>query len=244
MNLAMQARLSIVLAAACAVFGVLALLFWLGVGTGYSFLEPNTDTVQELPSVSTIEKQNFQMPEFAHFAEITQRPLFSQDRQPIPPDQDQGEDKPEAPPVPLQVQLTGVILTPGLKMALLKDRTTNKDINVKEGMPLPGKQSAWLLVEIEPRKVVFKNDHDETSEVELTVSKTSGPPSQRVSGSRPAPNPTLSPPNKPNQPNPPANNAQKSLRERIEERRKELREQARKMRAQQQARQQQQEKSR
>lgn len=240
MNLVMQARLTIVLAAACGLFGLLALLFWLGVGTGYGFAAPDAQATHKLPSVSSIAKQNFDMPEFAHFAEITQRPLFSQDRQPIPPDQDAGDDKPEAPPVPLQVQLTGVILTPDLRMALLKDRTTNKNVNLKEGMPLPGKQATWLLVEIDPRKVVFKNDRDETSEVELTVSKTSGPPSPRVPNSRQAPN---APP-APKKSTPPASNAQKSLRERIEERRKQLREQARKMRAQQQARQNQQEKSR
>lgn len=235
MNLAMQARLTVVLAAACGLFGLLTLLFWLGVGSGYSFLPPDPDASHKLPSVSAIRTQNFQMPEFAHFAEITQRPLFSQDRLPIPPDQGQDEGKPEAPPVPLQVQLTGVILTPELKMALLKDRTTNKNVNLKQGMPLPGKQSTWLLVEIKPRKVVFKNDRDETSEVELTVSRNSGPPSPRVSAAKP-------PPNKPKQPE---TDAQKSLRERIEARRKQLREQARKMRAQQQhARQQQQEKSR
>ncbi len=236
MNLKMQARLSMVLAAACGVFGLLAVLFWLGVGTGYSFLPPDPDATHRLPSVATIEKQHFSMPEYGHFAEITQRPLLSEDRRPIPPDDDQADDKPEAPPVPLQVKLTGVIITPGLKMALLKDQTTNKDVSLKEGMPLPGNQSAWLLVEIQPRKVVFKNDKDETSDVELTVSKTSGPPSKRVTAVRP-PAPTATPEKK--------NDADQSLRERIEARRKQLREQAEKMRAQQQrARQNKQEQSR
>lgn len=226
MNLKMQARLTVVLAAACCVFGLLALLFWLGVGTGYGFLAPDANASHKLPSVSTIEKQHFNMPEFAHFAEITQRPLLSEDRRPIPPDAEKSDDKPEAPPVPLQVQLTGVIITPNLKMALLKDKTNNKSVSLKEGMPLPGNQAAWLLVEIAPRKVVFKNDKDETSDVELTVSKTSGPPSKRIRSAPPEP-PGAKPAEN-------SNDADKSLRERIEARRKQLREQARKMRAQQQ----------
>lgn len=227
MNLTMQARLSIVLAAACGIFGLLALLFWLGVGSGYSFLPPDADATQHLPSVTTIEKKPFNMPEFGHFAEIIQRPLLSEDRRPIPPEAEQTDDKPEAPPVPLQVQLTGIIITPELKMALLKDRTTNKDVSLKEGMPLPGNQSAWLLVEIQPRKVVFKNDKDETSDVELTVSKNSGPPSKRVAGNKPRSEPKKLAPKK-------EDDANESLRERIEARRKQLREQAEKMRAQQQ----------
>lgn len=224
MNLQMQARMTVVLAAACGLSGLLVLLFWLGVGTGYSFLPPDPDASHKLPSLSAIEKQNFQMADYPHFAEITQRPLFSEDRRPIPLDQEQDDGKPEAPPVPLQVQLTGVIITPDLKMALLKDRMTNKDVNLKEGMPLPGQQATWLLVEIDPRKVVFKNEQDDISEVELSVSKTNGPPSPRIAA-----------PGRPDAgPNPPESDAQKSLRERIEARRKQLREQARKMRAQQQ----------
>lgn len=226
MNLKVQAQLSMVLAAACAVFGVLVLLFWLGVGSGYSFLPPDTEAHRQLPSVATIEKKQFNMPEFGHFAEITQRPLLSADRLPIPPDAEQVDEKPAAPPVPLQVQLTGVIITPELKMALLKDKTDNKSVSLKEGMPLPGNQSAWLLVEIQPRKVVFKNDKDETSDVELIVSKSNGPPSKRVSGNRNQP--------KPEKLKPAKDDANESLRERIEARRKQLREQAKKMRAQQQ----------
>lgn len=227
MNLKMQARLSVVLAAACGIFGLLALLFWLGVGSGYRFLPPSTDATHRLPSVTTIEKKPFNMPEFGHFAEITQRPLLSDDRLPIPPGADQVDDTPEAPPVPLQVQLTGIIITPELRMALLKDNTNNKAVSLKEGMPLPGNQSAWLLVEIQPRKVVFKNDKDETSDVELIVSKNSGPPSKRIVGSKPQSAPKELNPEK-------EDDANESLRERIEARRKQLREQAEKMRAQQQ----------
>ena len=226
MNPQMQARLTVVLAAACGVFGLLTLLFWAGVGRGYGFLPPKAGDISKLPSVATIQQQTFIMPEFASFAEVSQRPLFSADRKPIAPDQENAEQQPDAPPVPLQVTLTGVIITPDLKLAMLKDNTTNKDISLREGMPLPGNQAGWLLVEVHPRKVVFKNNEDKISEVELTVSRTSGPPSARMAGATPVQPRSAQRENR-------QNKEEESLRERIEQRRKELREQAQKMREQQ-----------
>lgn len=243
MNLAMQARLTIVLAAACGLFGLLSVLFALGVGSGYRFAKAPADTGRPLPSIDTIKNQEFDMPEFAHFAEISQRPLFTDDRQPLPPDlAGDVEDNaaPVAPPVPLQVKLTGVILTPDLKMALLKDNSNNKDISLKEGMPLPGEQAAWQLVEVSPRKAVFKNDQDETSELELTVSDASGPP-MRPSATRPnvpaapSPNPVrgaaeAATNTATNGAQRTQSDAQRTLRERIEARREQLRAQAQRLR--------------
>lgn len=245
MNLAMQARLTMFLAAACGLFGLLLLLFWAGVGTGFGFDDAGGSARQPLPSVTSLEEQDVTMPEFGRYAEVSQRPLFSEDRRPLPPDEEGAEEAAaEVPAVPLQVQLTGVMITPDLKVALLRDRTTNQDVSLREGMPLPGNQSAWLLVEVGPRVATFRSETGDTVDVELTVAEGSGPPSPRfappagpAAGAQKADavaaedvaSATVPPPA-----DRPAD-AQADLRARIEARRQQLRERAEQIRAQREA---------
>lgn len=217
MNQLMLSRLTLLLIGACVLFGVLALAFWLGVGKGYAWLPADPGKAPHLPAVATLKSQDIVMPAFDTFAEITERPLFSGDRKPIAPDAAAtADDKPAPPPVPLQVTLTGVIITPSVKLAMLHDKATNKSVSLREGMPLSGNQAGWTLVKIEPRKVTFSNGGEQDTELTLDVAAKSGGPASR----RPRP------------PNPAAAGHQQqaaasnALRARIEKRRKELREQA------------------
>lgn len=238
MSPAMQGRLTVVLAAVCAVFVVLAGLFWAGIGSGYSFLPADDGDPKPLPSVDAIASQQFSMPEFASFAEITQRPLFSSDRRPIPPEQAEEKEQ-EEPAVPLKVKLTGVIITPDLRMALLQDKLSNETVSLKLGTPMPGKQSAWILVEVKPRLVVFKNNEDKKASVELEVSGPTAPPVvQRRAAPRTPSTPAQAASSEGAEPaaQEQQDEQQKSLRQRIEARRQELRERAQKIRQQRQQR--------
>ncbi|HET6633001.1 MAG TPA: hypothetical protein VFG73_09890 [Rhodanobacteraceae bacterium] len=224
MNRQLVSRFTLALAGACVVFGLLALLFWLGVGRGYSWLPPDASRAPRLPTVDSLKTEDFSLPPLADFAEVTQRPLFSEDRKPIAPDQtaEQAPDKAAPPPVPLQVVLTGVIITPDLRLAMVLNKATNKPESLQVGMPLSGNQSGWTLVEIQPRKVTFSNG-DEKTEVTLDVSAKSGNPAvqraaQRAARAKATPARAQS------------KNAANALRERIEKRRRELRQQARKAR--------------
>lgn len=240
MNLALQARLTMLLAVACGMLLMLALALWLGLGRGYRLGAADGAGRQALPSIAAVEQQDFAVPELVRYAEITQRPLFSSDRRPLPLDEDGPEDDvPQEPPVPLRVHLTGVIITPGLKVALLRDEATNKPVSLKEGMPLPGEQAAWLLTEIQPRLVVFTNDRGDTSDIELQVANVTTAPPRR--GAAPATTrddaaaqrPDAAPAANATAPAGGAENAQQSLRERIEARRQQLRERAERIRQQQ-----------
>ncbi|MDN5923920.1 MAG: hypothetical protein L0H70_02845, partial [Xanthomonadales bacterium] len=156
MNQQLLSRLTMVLIAVCVVFGLLALAFGFGVGRGFSWLPADASKAPHLPAVATLESQVVSMPTFDAFAEITERPLFSMDRKPVAADEAQDPNAaPAPPPVPLQVTLTGVIITPDIKLAMLHDKTTNKSVSLREGMPLGGNQAGWTLVKIEPRKVTF-----------------------------------------------------------------------------------------
>ncbi len=242
MSPAMQARLTVGLAVACAVSGVLAIAFWAGLGTGYGFDEPADGQRQPLPSIASVANQDFTMPAFSNYVEVAQRPLFNPDRRPVPLDEkDNKNEQPVKPPVPLRVALTGIIITPEVKLALFMDQTTRKPVSLKVGMPLPGEQSGWQLVEISPREVVFKNARDEESRIELkTVGQnTPEPANDRVTatGRRTG---AGSQSQSQSQSNPPGGvvgrriemdeDSRANLRKRIEERRKQLRERARKIR--------------
>lgn len=227
----LQSRLTLGLIAACVLFAVLALAFWLHVGRGYNWLPSDADTAPRLPKTGDLKGKSFSMPGFGTFAEITQRPLFAADRKPIPPDAaGAAPETPEPPPVPLQVALTGVIITPELKLAMLHDNTTNKSVSLREGMPLPGNQSGWTLVEIHPRMVVFTDTEEQTQEVELAVAPRSG--GAKLPVRQP---PRARPPAAAANTDKAQQSAAEQLRARIEERRRELREKAEQARRKQAA---------
>lgn len=228
MTAAAEQRLTWILAITCGVLALLLLALWLGLGRGYSWLAPNPADAPRLPNPATLQKLSFVMPPMDHFVEITQRPLFAEDRKPIPPDAEGGPDGGDqaAPTTPLQIALTGVIVTPEVKVALLRDLTNNKTVSLREGMPLPGNQSGWTLVEIHPRKVVMTDGSKATTDVELTAPGSNGTPAARNGamlqpGGAPAQSAATTPQQK----------AAEDLRARIEARRKELREQAQRTRA-------------
>ncbi|HET8897273.1 MAG TPA: hypothetical protein VFN09_00625 [Rhodanobacteraceae bacterium] len=225
MNVEAQQRLSYVLAAICGVLLLLLLAMWMGFGRGYGWLDSDPAAAPRLPNPAQLQQLSFQMPPFDHYVEITQRPLFADDRKPIPPSDEEETAEPATPAVPLRIALTGVIVTPAVKVAMLRDLNTNKSVTLKEGMPLPGNQAGWILVEIHPRKIVVSDPEDKTTEVELTApgANPSAPTAAAAGGRRPPRAANASPQQK----------AANDLRARIEARRQELREQAERLRQRQ-----------
>lgn len=86
----------------------------------------------------------------ATYAEVHERPLFSPDRRPqsvqLAATAEAGTEG---------LLLTSVILTPQLRMALLRDGPEGPTLRVREGETLPGRPS-WRLVEISPREAVIE----------------------------------------------------------------------------------------
>lgn len=239
MNARSAQMITLSLAAVCGVMALAGALAWMGAGRGYGWLAETE--APPVTGVGRIDTDAVVMPPESDFAEVRQRPIFNDDRKPTPI---VPEDKPPiAPPVPLNITLTGIVMTPNVKLAMVRDNAKNESVSLRIGMPLPGDQQVWTLTEIRPRSVVFKNPQDESSEVELEVAPgLTVPPSARAipppppPGSPPPPQPpganvTAPPANAvPGQP-PPDRAAE--LQRRIEERRREMREQAEKLREQQ-----------
>ena len=165
MNAAAQRRLTPVLAGTVLVLGSLLLILLAGVGRGVSWHPPRP--ADPLPPLNTGTHLPPPRP-LPDYAEVWQQPLFSPDRKPVVHAADGGGSLGD-------MQLTGIILTPGLRMALLYDKQGKRDVSVREGRTLS--DGGWTLVELKPRSVVFDNAGNRT-ELKLPA----GAPIDRLPG--------------------------------------------------------------
>jgi general secretion pathway protein N len=230
--------LTLVLAATCGALLLLAILLQVGVGRGYSWLSSEDDAVSPLGG-GAVDRQPFKLPAESSFAETTTRPIFNEDRKPTP-------ETPEAPvaaqpSAPLNISLTGIILTPQLHLAMIHDNAKNDPFSVKEGMPLPGDLGGWTLTKVKERSAMFKEAAGDEVEVELTTAVAGpkpGTPPPRPTGAAPVTPATAQAPQfgpKPPAPaNKPPDSAQaEQMQRRIEERRKQMRDEAERLKQQQ-----------
>ncbi|MEM9533707.1 MAG: hypothetical protein AAGA23_22485 [Pseudomonadota bacterium] len=115
--------------------------------------------------------EEFALPGFESFDEVIQRPLFNDDRRPLEPTvtetpTEPGVGEPGGPPAELNVAVTGIIITPQQKLAMVTNNVSKEFLRLKEGMSLDGEQAGWTLRSIEPRRLVFDGGAG-TAEVKL-----------------------------------------------------------------------------
>jgi general secretion pathway protein N len=206
-----------------------------GLGSRYSLhpdAEPDAAAVPEVALVSGIGSAEG----FERYASIVQRPLFSADRRPPPPEAG-SEVAPAdaAPAVPLNVVVTSIVLTGDKKFAIVTDPATNKSQTLGVGAALAGDQAGWRLVELQPRRAVFDGPGGRSS-LDLRVFDGQGgePPtpvaapvqaSQGEAAAVPAAAQNPAGDNAASDPDSPEARAE-AIRKRIEERRRQMREEA------------------
>lgn len=158
MNAAAQRRLTPVFAATVAVLGIAFLTLLFGAGRGVQWDAPRV--TPPLPALHNVALPT--PPALQSFAQVWEHPLFSSDRKPIV---SSGGDSGG---VSLgDLQLTGVILTPTLHMALLGPAHDNgnknddsQEVRVKEGANVP--DTSWKLIKVLPRSAVFASPSGRT----------------------------------------------------------------------------------
>ncbi|MBP1474737.1 hypothetical protein J7I44_10550 [Frateuria sp. MAH-13] len=145
MNAAAQRRLTVPLVAATVVLGVLFLALLAGVGRGVRWAPPHAAAPLPAQHAATLPPP---VP-LDHYAPVWQQPLFNPDRKPVAHAASGSSQLGD-------MQLTGIILTPTLRMALLRNKRAaekNQELRIKEGASLP--DGSWTLVEVKPRSAVF-----------------------------------------------------------------------------------------
>lgn len=150
--------LTLVLAGICAV-----LVLVLGAQRWLAGDEPDAGVIQVSPAgagvASSLETRSFDLPSRGEYAEVTARPLFSEDRRPEENGGAAGDEgeavaaEDEAPTEPPPVSLTGVIITPEQRIAMMRNTESREYVTLKEGEPLEG----WTLEEVSRRRIVFSN---------------------------------------------------------------------------------------
>ena len=111
---------------------------------------------------------------FGQYRVVDDRPLFSENRRPvIEPLAAEAEETP--PPSaqqaaePPKVNLTGVVITPQLRLATLTPAGGGEAIVLREGKAMEGENQGWTLVDIRPRRVELEAAGGRKVQLDLVV---------------------------------------------------------------------------
>ena len=163
-------RIGTILASVVLLLGGLGVAQNFGLGEGYAPLPVRPPRVDE-DVLAKLDREPFRLASWGDYAAVLEHPLFNEDRQPTPVEEVAGsEGQAEASLAPINVTLTSIILTPAVKLAIVRDKASGKSQVVKLGTPLDGEQSGWKLVEVNPRMAVFEGQGVGRQNLELDVS--------------------------------------------------------------------------
>ena len=159
-----------------------AVLAWLlalfGLGGRVAPLAEDPSLLQPLPQSRPSPAER--LGPFGQYGETAARPLFSEDRRPKPFSlRPEGEAEDNS----FEYVLTGVLLTPSLKMAVLQPTAGGDSVRVKLGESSE-QVAAWRLVSLEPRKAVFEGPDGQRS-MDLRAYDGSGGQPPTASGQQP-----------------------------------------------------------
>ena len=98
----------------------------------------------------------------ARYADAASRPLFTQDRRPRSFIATGNDGVMESQAQSLDFILTGVLISPQVRLAILQPTGGGESQRVREGNAPEG-ASGWRLVAVEPRRVVFQGGGGESS---------------------------------------------------------------------------------
>lgn len=121
----------------------------------------------------------------AQYAEAAARPVFTPDRRPrsfmaTGPD---GGVASGMQSQSLDFILTGVLISPQVRLAILQPTNGGESVRVREGASPEG-ASGWRVVEVQPRRVIFEGSGGESS-LDLRVFGDAAEPGKRTMASDP-----------------------------------------------------------
>ena len=192
MKLSSRKKLTVALGIFCGAMMLFLLLQrQLGLGTAYSTL-PDEPAGEQQALAAPQSEFKPDMASEGTFLEINDRSLFTQTRTAPPKVAAPPTPVAEVPKVPLTAQLTGVVITPTRKVALLRSAGGDQTYRLREGMPFPGELAGWRVTQINARSVVFDGGAAQ-GQVELKLDVAKGSPMSglpaipQVQGNSPVP---------------------------------------------------------
>ena len=132
-------------------WGVLTWLLALaGMGGAIRPLPADPSLVQALPQLQPAAPER--LGPLAQYGEMGARPLFSESRRPEPffISGEEGGEQPQT----FDFVLSSVLITPGLRLAILQSREGGESVRVRLG-DAPDAAPNWRVIEINPRSVVI-----------------------------------------------------------------------------------------
>lgn len=160
--------------------GALILLGAVGVAQTVFMGRANVDSIAPLGAESVgqavVDRPDTSLLEVDDYRVITDKPLFFANRR-LPAVQvegEEGEEEIEEEPMlaeigELQVAVTGIIIDPEVKIALVTDKVSNETQVMSEGMALEGEQADWSLDSLSERNAKFVAADGRETEMELEV---------------------------------------------------------------------------
>jgi len=112
------------------------------------------------PAIEQRRRESFAARGVAAFSEITERPLFVAGRE--PPPKPVAAPRISARPSPLRLHLEGVAITPAARIAVVRDLSSNKMLQLTIGM----KHQGWELSAISDNVATFKRG-EQSQELKL-----------------------------------------------------------------------------
>ncbi len=163
--------IGLVLAGICAFLVLSMLIIFIG---SYLPLDSDEVTEAELADGALINLPELaESPPLDNYSVIVQRPLFNETRLPVIEAELEVEEPVEevilADDTDLEVELSGIVITPTLRMATLKRPEGLKSLVAIEGKYLEGEFGSWQLTQVGSRKVTLVSDSGKELQLELQV---------------------------------------------------------------------------
>lgn len=135
-------RLTPTLGVLCALLAIVLIALWAGVGRGAHW--DDDQAPPRLPPAHAATPPQV-VPPLQDYVVVWERPLFSPDRKPSLSGGNANADAGD-------LELTGVIVEPGLAMALLREKSSGRTLRVREGESAG--DSGVTLIKVKPRSAV------------------------------------------------------------------------------------------
>jgi hypothetical protein len=163
-------RLTPTLLTACLLLGIVVALEWYALPQANG-ITAGTGTQSAVPAPD-IEPSGtaYLRPDLKAFREVLERPLFTEGRS--PPEQPAPEQPTASPAAPAQLamRLEGVALTPGARIAVVRDIPTNTLLRLAEG----DQHQGWVVESVDATSATLKRG-DRTQQLMLELDKTDRP---------------------------------------------------------------------